>query len=90
LIEDAVQDLYDTDLLISGDTDLRPAVAAAMLLRPRKRIVAAFPPHRFSARLTQAFDAYPRIGSDKIRNAQLPPKIVTASGVILERPAHWS
>jgi uncharacterized LabA/DUF88 family protein len=90
LIEDAVQDLYDTALLISGDTDLRPAVAAAVRLRPRKRIVVAFPPHRFSARLIQAFDAYTRIGSDKIRNAQLPPKIVTASGVILERPAHWS
>jgi hypothetical protein len=35
-------------------------------------------------------DAYTRIGSDKIRNAQLPDKIVTADGITLERPEHWS
>jgi len=37
----------------------------------------------------QAVDAYIRIGPDKIRKAQLPPKVVTAGGVILERPEHW-
>jgi hypothetical protein len=35
-------------------------------------------------------NAYTRIGSDKIRNAQLPAKIVTADGITLERPEHWS
>jgi hypothetical protein len=35
-------------------------------------------------------DAYIRIGSGKIRNAQLPAKIVTAGGITLERPEHWS
>ena len=50
----------------------------------------AFPPRRFSARLANGVDAYTRIGSDKIRNAQLPAKIVTAGGITLERPGHWS
>jgi uncharacterized LabA/DUF88 family protein len=90
LIEDAVQDLYDTALLVSGDTDLRPAVASAIRLRPRKRVLVAFPPRRFSARLANGVNAYTRIGSDKIRNAQLPAKIVTADGITLERPGHWS
>jgi uncharacterized LabA/DUF88 family protein len=90
LIEDAVDDIYDTALLISGDTDLRPAIASVKRLRPGKFIVAAFPPRRYSARLAQVVDAYIRIGPDKIRNAQLPPKVVTASGVILERPGYWS
>jgi len=89
LIEDAVDDIYDTALIISGDTDLRPAIATVKRLRPGKFIVAAFPPRRFSARLVQAVDAYIRIGPDKIRKAQLPPKVVTAGGVILERPEHW-
>jgi uncharacterized LabA/DUF88 family protein len=43
LVEDAVQDSYDTAFLISGDSDLRPAVAAVKRLRPEKRIVAVFP-----------------------------------------------
>lgn len=90
LIEDAVRDRYDTALLISGDTDLRPAIAAAMRLRPHKRVFIAFPPRRFSARLVQAVHSYTRIGSDKIRNAQLPAKVMTASGVVLQRPAYWS
>ena len=89
LIEDAVLDRYDTALLISGDTDLRPAISATKRLRPGKTIFVAFPPQRFSARLVQAVDAYVRIGSDKVRNSQLPPQVVTTSGVILERPAYW-
>jgi uncharacterized LabA/DUF88 family protein len=90
LIEDAVRDRYDTAPLISGDTDLRPAIAAATRLRPHKRVFIAFPPRRFSARLVQAVHSYTRIGPDKIRNAQLPAKVMTVGGVILQRPAHWS
>jgi uncharacterized LabA/DUF88 family protein len=89
LIEDAVRDLYDTALLVSGDTDLRPAVASVIRLRPHKRIFVAFPPQRFSARLAKSVDAYTRIGVDKVRKAQLPAKVVTAGGIILERPEYW-
>jgi hypothetical protein len=35
----------------------------------------------------EAADAYKRIGADKVRNAQLPPKVVTVGGVALERPS---
>jgi|SRR5580692_2302547 uncharacterized LabA/DUF88 family protein len=90
LIEDAVRDVYDTALLISGDTDLRPAVASVKRLRPRKLIFVGFPPQRYSARLAQVVDAYVRIGHDKVRNAQLPPEIVTKGGITLRRPVHWS
>jgi len=90
LMEGAVRDTYDTALLISGDSDLRPTIAAVKRLRPRKRIVAAFPPQRNSASLIRAVDGYVRIGRDKIRNAQLPSKIVAAGGVVLKRPEYWS
>jgi uncharacterized LabA/DUF88 family protein len=89
LVGGAVQGSYDTALLISGDGDLRPAVTAVKRLRPEKRIIAVFPPRRNAAGLIAVVDAYIRIGPDKIRNAQLPPKIVTKDGVILERPDHW-
>jgi len=89
LVEDAVRDVYDTALLISGDTDLRPAISSVRRLCPDKLVVVAFPPRRFSGRLAQSVDAYTRIGPDKVRNAQLPSKVTTAGGVVLERPAHW-
>jgi uncharacterized LabA/DUF88 family protein len=88
LVEDAAQDAFDKAILITGDGDLRPAVAVAKRLRPDKRIIAAFPPFRHSVSLIAAVDAYVRIGSDKIRNSQLPPRVVTATGVTLERPAY--
>jgi uncharacterized LabA/DUF88 family protein len=90
LVEDAIRDTYDIALLISADSDLTPAVAAVRRLEPTKLIVVAFPPRRNSVDLANAVDAYTRIGRDKIRNAQMPSKIVTSDGVILRRPAYWS
>ena len=34
--------------------------------------------------------SYTRIGSDKLRNSQLPAQVVTAGGIVLDRPAYWS
>lgn len=90
LIEDAVEDRYDTAILVSGDSDLRPAVAAVKRLRPGKRIVAAFPPGRHSRVLVRAVDAYVPISHTTVRNSQLPATVVTKGGVRLIRPAYWS
>jgi uncharacterized LabA/DUF88 family protein len=48
MLTDAVRDMYDTALLVSADSDLRPVVAAVKHLRTGKRIIAAFPPRRRS------------------------------------------
>lgn len=90
LIGDAVQDRYDTALLISGDSDLCPAVRTVKALRPEKRIVVAFPPKRHSADLKRAVDGFVSIGDDKIRRAQLPAVVASAAGVKLVRPRHWA
>jgi hypothetical protein len=90
MLEGAIRDAYDSAILISGDGDLRPAVAAVKRVRPGKRVIVAFPPRRHSASLARAVDGYVSIGADKIRNAQLPRKIVTNGGVLLERPDHWN
>jgi hypothetical protein len=90
LVEDAVLDRYDTALLISADSDLRPAIGAIRRLRPEKRIVVAFPPKRDSGDLRRAVDGYLVIGDDKIRRSQLPPLVVTRAGISLHRPKHWS
>ena len=89
LIRDAVADAYDTALLLSADGDLVPAVVAARRIAPTKRFVAAFPPRRRSDALRRICDAALTLGDAKIRAAQLPDKIVLASGVVLERPAYW-
>lgn len=90
LVEDAVQDRYDTALLISADSDLCPAIRSMKRLCPEKRIVAAFPPRRQSGDLKRAVDGFLSIGDDKIRQSQLPSTVVTATGVTLRRPKHWT
>jgi uncharacterized LabA/DUF88 family protein len=89
MLEGAVRDDYDSAILISGDGDLRPAVAAVKRVCPGKRIIAAFPPRRHSTSLARAVDGFVAISTTKVRNAQLPPKIVRKDGVLLERPDHW-
>ena len=90
LIADAVQDAYDTALLISGDSDLTPAIRKVKELFPRKRVIVAFPPARYSQRLAQAADGYLVIGRAKLSASQLPDRIEKADGFILERPNEWS
>ena len=90
MIKDAAQDIYDTAILVSGDTDLRPVVATVKELSPNKRIIVAFPPRRNSTALMRAADAYMTIGRGRINDAQLPPRIVTKGGVTLARPAYWT
>jgi uncharacterized LabA/DUF88 family protein len=88
LLEDGVNGLYDTALIISADSDMTPAVRALKRLAPTVRVVAALPPNRNSARLTAVCDAAFPIGIAKVRQAQLP-KIVMDGPRPLTRPEHW-
>jgi uncharacterized LabA/DUF88 family protein len=90
MLTDAVRDMYDTALLVSADSDLRPVVAAVKHLGTGKRIIAAFPPRRRSRDLAQAVDGYISVDHATVRNSQLPPEIVAKGGVRLIRPAYWS
>lgn len=90
LVEDAARDLFDTALLLSGDSDLCPAVSAAKRLRPEARVVAAFPPRRNSDPLRKVTDRAIHIDKAMLRKSQLPDEVVAGKGIKLSRPAYWS
>jgi uncharacterized LabA/DUF88 family protein len=94
LAEDAAKNRFDTAILISGDSDLVPAVQAAMRLHPGPaKIIAAFPPNRVSVDLRNACTADFVIGPAKLRAAQLPNQITTRENGkrrIIQRPPKWS
>lgn len=79
LIEDGVNRVYDTALIISADSDISPAIRALRRLVPPARVIAALPPNRRSF----------GIGMAKVRQSQLPDT-VQAGPHALQRPAHWS
>lgn len=73
LICDAIEDRYDTAILITGDSDLTPAIHAARRFRPEKRFLIAFPPNRFSLELEQASGMKSlRIWEPHLRQSRFP------------------
>lgn len=89
LLSGAIQDTYDTALLISGDSDLCPAARAISELFSEKRVIAAFPPGRHSRELQKTVHGHLHIGLDKIRHSQLPEVITTDAGITIKRPETW-
>ncbi len=88
LLEDGVNNLYDTALIMSADSDMAPAVRAIKRLRPSARVVVASPPNRRSNALKRLCDASISISITKVRQAQLP-EAVQAGGQSYTRPTYW-
>jgi uncharacterized LabA/DUF88 family protein len=89
LLEDGVNRLYDTALIVSADSDMSPAIRALRRLVPDVRIIAALPPNRRSFGLQAVCDATIPIGMAKVRQSQLPDTVSTGTRPLL-RPSHWS
>lgn len=90
LVEDGVRQVFDTALLISGDSDMCPAVRSLKRICPGKRVVAVFPPKRHSSELTRVADGILRISDANIRQSQLPVSVVNTTGISLKRPNYWT
>lgn len=89
----AVELLYlkacDTLVIVSGDTDLAPAIRAAKRLFPESRVCVAFPHARFNAVLQQIADFSFRIRAARYAEHQLPDPIRLPDGSVLPRPPGW-
>ena len=88
LVADALQDKFDTALIISADTDLAAVIRLAReMVGENKRVHAVAPPGRYARarELEHLFE----ITKGKIRGAQFPSAIETSSGTII-RPKKYS
>ncbi|ROL59445.1 NYN domain-containing protein [Bacteroidetes/Chlorobi group bacterium ChocPot_Mid] len=89
LLTDAIMDGFDTALIISGDSDLAPAIKRTKQLCPRKRIISVFPPKRVSNELKNCADGYFNLSESKIKCSLFPDEIMKPNGFILHKPAEW-
>lgn len=89
LLTDAFQDLYDTALLISADSDLTPPLTAMRRLFPGKRAVVAFPPNRTSQELKIVASGYFIIGRRNIAKSLFPLEVQKPNGFVLKCPERW-
>jgi uncharacterized LabA/DUF88 family protein len=90
MLTDAFQGLYDTALLISGDSDLVPPIRAIRKLFPELRVVVAFPPNRYSKNLANTAHGHLFIDEPTLGRSQLPHEVVKPGGFVLKRPPSWA
>lgn len=89
LLDDAYDNLFDTAMIVSGDSDLAPPVESVRTRFPNKRFIVAFPPRRNSSELRRVADVSFTIPRRVIRSSHLPDPVVTPSGVRLNAPPGW-
>ena len=89
MLADAYQDLFDTAILVSADSDLTAPIIKIKQLFPKKRIVLGFPPARHSFALQQIADASFTIGRKSFHSSVFPDKVTKNDGFILNKPIEW-
>ncbi len=82
-------DECDTIVIVSGDTDIAPAVRTAKRLFPSKLVAFAFPYARFNGELKALAHLCWNIDRRHYSKFQFPDSIGLPSGKTITRPATW-
>lgn len=85
----AMEDRYSTAIMISGDTDLVPAVEAVRECFPEKRIGVAFPPRRTNRELRDAATFHIQLRGDSLLPWRLPDRVRLRDGTEITCPERW-
>lgn len=89
LIKAAASRKTDLVFIVSGDTDLYPAIENAREINPKMKIIVVFPPNRFNNELKVIADGFFILGRSLLRKSQLEEEITLKNGFILRRPKTW-
>jgi len=79
----------DTVVLVTGDTDLAPAVRTVQKLFPAKNVYFAFPYRRKNKELAQIVARSFNIKKEHYPRHQFPDPVVLADGTEINKPSHW-
>lgn len=79
----------DVVVLVSGDTDLLPAIRTARSLFPGNQIAVIFPYRRHNDSLRRAVGKSFKVKRDVYGKFQLPNPIVLPSGHTIRKPERW-
>ena len=89
LLGDTQDDVFDTAIVMSADSDLAGPVQAVISRYADKRAIAVFPPGRRSDRLRRVASASFTVGRKVLKDSQLPDEVVKRDGFVLRRPERW-
>lgn len=80
---------FDKAILVTGDSDVIPAVEAVKQVFPAKQIGVVIPIGRRAEHLKQTVDFSFRMKEKHLRTCQLPDAIPLGEGKALKRPGSW-
>lgn len=89
LLELLCKGACDGAMLVSGDTDVAPAIRTAQLLYPAADIGVAFPFHRHNRELEKLVSRHLKISAELYRSHQFPPALRASNGRLVEKPTSW-
>jgi uncharacterized LabA/DUF88 family protein len=89
LFEVLITDACDTVVLMTGDTDLAPAVKTAKALFPKKEIVFAFPYKRKNRELAKLSTTSFHIGKNNYVKHQFADPFILPNGKKIHKPSTW-
>lgn len=82
-------DSCDTAVLVTGDTDLAPAIRTGSLLFPLKKIVFAFPFGTKTKELSNIAPGSFTLGAAEYAKHQFAETVTLHSGKIITKPLRW-
>jgi len=89
VLEGGIRDEFDTAVLVTGDTDLRPVAHAFQRLFPAKRLVFAFPFHRKNSELAGVASGYFTLSAESYAKHQFAARVKLPSGKYVHCPKEW-
>lgn len=89
LFQTAIADTWDKALVISGDSDLLPAIEAVKITFPSKKIGIVIPIGRRAEELKQVADFHRKVKLKHLATCQFDDTLVIDTNTSLNRPANW-
>jgi uncharacterized LabA/DUF88 family protein len=77
----------EVQILVTGDSDLRPAITASH--SSGVKVVVAYPPARARVDVSDIADAWIRISRRHLRNSPLPSELFAPNGYPIPMPDGW-
>jgi uncharacterized LabA/DUF88 family protein len=89
LLQMAIVGSYDKAIIISGDTDLFPAMKAVRSIFPGKEIGVVIPIGKASEDFRKQADFHYKMREHHLAKSQFPDALVLADKTVLNRPLNW-
>ncbi len=89
LLQLAIQDRYDKAIIISGDTDLLPALKAVQSTFPGKQIGVVIPIGKASDDLKKQADFHYKMKESHLHSSRFPDTLTLRDGTTLACPPSW-